>query len=113
MPLGRNTQAEIITLTLSPSPINPFRINHTYFDQLPLEECVIATGAMLDFLQRVYIKDTPYTEAVYADIKYLQKSHFLLYEELHSFLTEHAVEEDARKNGVAAQVEALNVSPAH
>ncbi|KAF9977228.1 hypothetical protein BGZ73_006591 [Actinomortierella ambigua] len=50
---------------------------------------------------------------VYADIKYLQKSHFILYEELHSFLTEHAAEENARKNGVAAQVEALNVSPAH
>ncbi|KAG0205495.1 hypothetical protein BGX28_002931 [Mortierella sp. GBA30] len=80
--------AEIITLTLSPSPINPFRINHSYFDTLPLEECVVATGAMLDFLQRVYMKDTPYTEAVYADIKYLQKLHFVLYDELHSFLTE-------------------------
>lgn len=55
--------AEIITLTLSPSPINPFRINHSYFDTLPLEECVIATGAMMDFLQRVYMKDTPYTES--------------------------------------------------
>ncbi|KAF9961876.1 hypothetical protein BGZ70_008194, partial [Mortierella alpina] len=80
--------AEIITLTLSPSPINPFRINHAYFDTLPLEECVVATGAMLDFLQRVYMKDTPYTDAVYADIKHLQKMHFVLYDELHSFLME-------------------------
>ena len=55
--------AEIITLTLSPSPVNPFRINLSYYETLPLEECVIATGAMLDFLQRVYMKDTPYTEA--------------------------------------------------
>jgi hypothetical protein len=55
--------AEIITLTLSPSPINPFRINHAYFETLPLEECVVATGAMMDFLQRVYMKDTPYTDA--------------------------------------------------
>ncbi|GJJ73857.1 hypothetical protein EMPS_06215 [Entomortierella parvispora] len=80
--------AEIITLTLSPSPINPFRINHAYFDSLPLEECVVATGAMMDFLRRVYMKDTTYTDAVYADIKHLQKLHFLLYDELHSFLTE-------------------------
>ncbi|KAG0051731.1 hypothetical protein BGZ83_003349 [Gryganskiella cystojenkinii] len=80
--------AEIITLTLSPSPINPFRINHAYFDTLPLEECVVATGAMMDFLRRVYMKDTPYTDSVYTDIKYLQKLHFLLYDELHSFLTE-------------------------
>ncbi|KAF9133016.1 hypothetical protein BGW39_010806 [Mortierella sp. 14UC] len=80
--------AEIITLTLSPSPVNPFRINLAYYETLPLEECVIATGAMLDFLQRVYMKDTPYTEAVYADIRHLQKMHFVLYDELHSFLTE-------------------------
>ncbi|KAG0291376.1 hypothetical protein BGZ96_005249 [Linnemannia gamsii] len=80
--------AEIITLTLSPSPVNPFRINLSYYETLPLEECVIATGAMLDFLQRVYMKDTPYTEAVYVDIKHLQKLHFVLYDELHSFLTE-------------------------
>ncbi|KAG0036110.1 hypothetical protein BGZ82_004693 [Podila clonocystis] len=82
--------AEIITLTLSPSPVNPFRINHVYFDTLPLEECVIATGAMMDFLQRVYMKDTPYTESVYSDIKQLQKLHFILYDELHSFLTERS-----------------------
>lgn len=48
----------------------------------------------MDFLRRVYMKDTDYTDAVYADIKYLQKLHFLLYDELHSFLTE-------RKSGPA------------
>ncbi|KAG0262878.1 hypothetical protein BG011_009586 [Mortierella polycephala] len=80
--------AEIIALTLTPSPINPFRINHSYFEALPLEECVVATGAMLDFLQKVYMKDTPYTDAVYADIRHLQKLHFVLYDELHSFLME-------------------------
>ncbi|KAG0221601.1 hypothetical protein BGX31_009715, partial [Mortierella sp. GBA43] len=87
--------AEIITLTLSPAPINPFRINHAYFETLPLEECVVATGAMMDFLQRVYMKDTPYTDAVYSDIKHLQKLHFVMYDELHSFLTE-------RQNGQGA-----------
>ncbi|KAF9898654.1 hypothetical protein BX616_003766, partial [Lobosporangium transversale] len=80
--------AEIIELTVPLSPINPFRINIAYFDTLPLEECVVATGAMMEFLQRVYMKDTPYTDAVYADIKHLQKLHFALYDELHSFLTE-------------------------
>ncbi|KAF9200886.1 hypothetical protein BGZ49_008871, partial [Haplosporangium sp. Z 27] len=80
--------AEIITLTLSPSPINPFRINHAYFEALPLEECIIATGAMVDFLRRVYMKNTPYTDSVYTDIKHLQKMHFALYDELHTFLSE-------------------------
>ncbi|KAH7051973.1 hypothetical protein BKA57DRAFT_458452 [Linnemannia elongata] len=96
--------AEIITLTLSPSPVNPFRINLSYYETLPLEECVIATGAMLDFLQRVYMKDTPYTEAVYADIKHLQKMHFVLYDELHSFLTE--------RQSAAAAANATNVGAA-
>ncbi|KAF9286914.1 hypothetical protein BGZ74_001201 [Mortierella antarctica] len=97
--------AEIITLTLSPSPINPFRINLAYFDTLPLEECVIATGAMMDFLQRVYMKDTPYTESVYSDIKQLQKLHFLLYDELHSFLTERSSE---KGNGQVLVETAMN-----
>ncbi|KAF9385755.1 hypothetical protein CPC16_007863 [Podila verticillata] len=97
--------AEIVTLTLSPSPVNPFRINHAYYDTLPLEECVIATGAMMDFLQRVYMKDTPYTESVYLDIKHLQKLHFLLYDELHSFLTERSSE---KGNGQVLVEAALN-----
>ncbi|KAG0294450.1 hypothetical protein BGZ98_001773, partial [Dissophora globulifera] len=80
--------AEIINLTLAPAPANPFRINLAYFETLPLEECVVSTGAMMDFLQRVYMKDTSYTDAVYADIRQLQKLHFALYDELHSFLTE-------------------------
>ncbi|KAK3828799.1 MAG: hypothetical protein J3Q66DRAFT_20129 [Benniella sp.] len=94
--------AEIITLTLSPSPINPFRINHAYFETLPLEECVVATGAMMDFLQRVYMKDTPYTDAVYSDIKHLQKLHFAMYDELHSFLTERQTGQGAGAPAAAA-----------
>ncbi|KAF9949061.1 hypothetical protein BGZ65_007624 [Modicella reniformis] len=94
--------AEIITLTLSLSPVNPFRINHVYFETLPLEECVVATGAMMDFLQRVYMKDTPYTDAVYSDIKHLQKLHFAMYDELHSFLTERQTGQDAAGAAVVA-----------
>ncbi|KAF9583184.1 hypothetical protein BGW38_010070, partial [Lunasporangiospora selenospora] len=86
--------AEIITFSLSPSPVNPFRINHAYFAGLPLEECVVATGAMMGFLQKVYMKDTPYTDA---DIKQLQRLHFTLYDELHSFLSE-------RQSGTAVVV---------
>ncbi|KAF9089735.1 hypothetical protein BGX27_002414, partial [Mortierella sp. AM989] len=101
--------AEIITMTLSPSPINPFRVNHAYFETLPLEECVVATGAMMDFLQRVYMKDTPYTDAVYADIKHLQKMHFVLYDELHTFLTERqALAAAGKGNGQVTVETAMN-----
>ncbi|RUP48561.1 hypothetical protein BC936DRAFT_144394 [Jimgerdemannia flammicorona] len=47
--------AEIITLTLTPSPPNPFEVDTYYFETLPLEECVTTTGAMIDFLQRVWV----------------------------------------------------------
>jgi hypothetical protein len=40
--------------------------------------------------------------AVYSDIKYLQKLHFLLYDELHSFLTER------QSNNAAAGVGGAN-----
>ncbi|CAJ0845085.1 6945_t:CDS:2, partial [Entrophospora sp. SA101] len=51
---------EVITLSLNIAPENPFEINHSYYDTLPVEECAVSTGAMIDFLQKVYIKDTNY-----------------------------------------------------
>lgn len=47
--------AEIISLTHPPPPANPFEVDMYYFDTLPLEECVTSTGAMVDFLQRVWV----------------------------------------------------------
>ena len=57
-----NIMAEIITLSLSPPPTNPFEIDHSYYDTLPVEECAVSTGAMIDFLQKVYLKDVEYAD---------------------------------------------------
>jgi len=57
-----NIMAEIITLSLSPPPTNPFEIDHSYYDTLPVEECAVSTGAMVDFLQKVYLKDVEYAD---------------------------------------------------
>jgi hypothetical protein len=36
-----------------PSPLNPFAVDHRYFDSLPLAERIIATGAMANLLQEI------------------------------------------------------------
>ncbi|RUS34649.1 hypothetical protein BC938DRAFT_479336 [Jimgerdemannia flammicorona] len=84
--------AEIITLTLTPSPPNPFEVDTYYFETLPLEECVTTTGAMIDFLQRVWVnakEDCNYGNRVLEDVKNLQIRHFNAFEELHELAVAH------------------------
>lgn len=68
--------AEVLALALSPAPENPFAIDHTYYDGLTLEESILTTGAMLEFLRKVFLKNPPYAEAVYKDLAHLQQRHF-------------------------------------
>jgi len=44
------------------APENPFEIDHSYYETLPLEEMAVSTGATVNFLQKVYLKDTPYAD---------------------------------------------------
>ena len=56
--------AELVKLCTYPAPLNPFAVDYSYFDELPLNERVLATGAMVNFLQKVITyqtKDKPYT----------------------------------------------------
>ena len=56
--------AELIKLCTYPPPLNPFAVDFSYFDELPQSERLIATGAMINFLQKVIgsqRKDKPYT----------------------------------------------------
>ncbi|KNE70092.1 hypothetical protein AMAG_15071 [Allomyces macrogynus ATCC 38327] len=63
--------AEVIGIAVSPPPINPFAVNLGYYDDLPLEESVVCVGAMLDFLQKIYLSNSPYALAVFRDIEKL------------------------------------------
>ena len=47
--------AEIVRINVIPCPRNPFAVDHGYFDTLTTEECILATGAMAYFLQRVLL----------------------------------------------------------
>ncbi|KAJ2785634.1 hypothetical protein H4R18_000450 [Coemansia javaensis] len=67
---------EIICYTLDPWPENPFSVDHAYFDRLTVEERVVATGAMLEFLRRAYLRHYFCSEVLLEDIKRLQHQHF-------------------------------------
>ncbi|CAH1767992.1 3627_t:CDS:2, partial [Entrophospora sp. SA101] len=56
------------------------------------EECAVSTGAMIDFLQKVYIKDTNYANKVFEDIKLLQQRHFAAFDEMNDALNDNALE---------------------
>ena len=54
---------ELVRLCTYPVPRNPFEVDFDYFEQLPLQERVLATGAMVNLLQKIIChkkEDKPY-----------------------------------------------------
>ena len=47
--------AEVINLCMEPSPANPFAVDLGYFEQLPMDECILATGAMANMLRKILL----------------------------------------------------------
>jgi len=84
--------AEIISLTLTPSPINPFEIDRTYYATLPLEESAVSIGAMIYVLKQIYLKDTEYADRVFEDLKILLSHHFSSFEEINDALNKNTLE---------------------
>ncbi|GBB88425.1 hypothetical protein RclHR1_00150021 [Rhizophagus clarus] len=97
-----NIIAEVITLCLEISPENPFEIDRSYYDTLPLEEAAVSTGAMVDFLQKVYLLDTPYADKVFEDIKFLQQRHFSAFDEMNEALNSNSLEKSNPSSSVSA-----------
>ena len=55
---------ELVRLSCYPSPLNPFSVDWDYFTNLPLSQRVLATGAMLNLLQKIHLshkEDQQYT----------------------------------------------------
>lgn len=69
--------AEVIRINVMPSPRNPFEVDHSYFDELSTEECLLATGAMIHFLQRVLMHgEHSYHTKVSQDLNELMLKNF-------------------------------------
>ncbi|CAG8756360.1 188_t:CDS:2, partial [Cetraspora pellucida] len=62
----------------------------------------VSTGAMVDFLQKVYLKDTFYADKVFEDIKILQQRHFAAFDEMNEALNANALEKSNPSSGVSA-----------
>ncbi|KAJ2780409.1 hypothetical protein GGI15_003546 [Coemansia interrupta] len=86
---------EVICTALSPQPENPFAIDYSYFENVTVEERVVSTGAMLEFLRRVYLRHYFFSDIVLADIKALQKRHFRDINVLREFQTSSVLRDTA------------------
>ncbi|KAJ2825312.1 hypothetical protein GGI24_003195 [Coemansia furcata] len=72
-----DVMVEVICTAMAPHPPeNPFAVDYGYFEKIPVEERVVATGAVLEFLRRVYLRHYFFSDVVMADIRRLQKIHF-------------------------------------
>lgn len=49
--------AEILSMTTSTR--NPFELDFNFIDHLPLEESVLLTGSLLEFLETVWVQADP------------------------------------------------------
>ncbi|KAF7723832.1 hypothetical protein EC973_001557 [Apophysomyces ossiformis] len=67
---------EIVAMTLNVA--NPFALDTNYISSLPVEESILLSGALTDFLQTVWLQaepSVPFVNDVYTDIKWLQERH--------------------------------------
>ncbi|KAJ3317674.1 hypothetical protein HDU76_001093 [Blyttiomyces sp. JEL0837] len=68
--------SEVISLVLQPPPGNPFAVDHDFFDTLPVQESVLATGALIQFLKGIYMMNRPYSQDVFEDLQLLNARHW-------------------------------------
>lgn len=52
---------EIMSLAVAKKPDNPFEVDHDYFNSLSVEGSLILSGAMLDFLRKIYLRKPAYS----------------------------------------------------
>ncbi|KAJ2025821.1 hypothetical protein GGI06_000423 [Coemansia sp. S85] len=71
-----DVMVEVICTAVVPPPENPFAVDYAYFERITREERVVLTGALLEFLRRVYLRHYFFSDVVMADIRCLQKLHF-------------------------------------
>ncbi|XP_028404992.1 uncharacterized protein LOC114527502 isoform X2 [Dendronephthya gigantea] len=86
--------AEVVHMCMFPSPLNPFAVDHRYFDSLPLAERIIATGAIANFLQEILADGNhPYNARVFDDLHEITRRHF---RDLHTIALNKLEEERLR-----------------
>ncbi|SAL99873.1 hypothetical protein [Absidia glauca] len=72
---------ELISRVSWPSPQNPFAIDFDYLDRVPLPQSLFLTGALMEFLQTLWVQAEPqvsFIDQVFEDIQVLQQRHLQL-----------------------------------
>ncbi|ORZ18091.1 hypothetical protein BCR42DRAFT_413137 [Absidia repens] len=72
---------ELISRVTWPSPKNPFAIDFDYLDQVSLPQSLFLTGALLNFLQTLWVEaetQVSFIDQVFEDIQLLQQRHLQL-----------------------------------
>jgi len=77
----RDIVLELLDLCL-PNLKNPFQINHNLFTKLDSLEQVIYSGALIDFLQAIFVAEIEFSNAIYEDFQKLIKIHYASLEKL-------------------------------
>ncbi|KAI9021191.1 hypothetical protein DFJ74DRAFT_707158 [Hyaloraphidium curvatum] len=67
--------AELVGVAVLPPPANPFAVDHGFLDALPLEESVLLSGALAEFLAGVWGRGGPLAEKVWPDLQELLHRH--------------------------------------
>eukprot|EP01137_Pigoraptor_chileana_P010347 Opistho-2@59812 len=68
--------AEIVRVGVRPPPSNPFAIDRAMFSDMSSMEVVLATGALLNFLIKVYTSpECTFSDKVLEDIRFLLRRH--------------------------------------
>ncbi|KAI8379383.1 uncharacterized protein BYT42DRAFT_545746 [Radiomyces spectabilis] len=79
---------ELISMVTETTISNPFKVDFAYLDRLPEKERILCSGALLSFLQQIWIQSEPslpFIDEVYQDIATLHNKHMtLLYSEAKS-----------------------------
>lgn len=71
--------AELIKLCTYPSPVNPFEVDFDYFTTLSLPEQVLASAAMVNFLQKIILHspdEKQFSGRVFEELQLVSKLHF-------------------------------------
>lgn len=86
--------AELVRLCMHPPPFNPFAVDFSFFENLPLPNCILASAAMINVLQKVILSSDTH-------LTYISKgqcpSHFHFLDRSTTWCLFSAVHDDLRR----------------
>eukprot|EP00824_Muranothrix_gubernata_P011573 TRINITY_DN25055_c0_g1_i1.p1 TRINITY_DN25055_c0_g1~~TRINITY_DN25055_c0_g1_i1.p1 ORF type:complete len:240 (-),score=41.09 TRINITY_DN25055_c0_g1_i1:17-736(-) len=67
---------ELVMTNMHTPPSNPFAVDLSYMDDLPLRERVLLTGSLANFLRELYMRGKTYKDSIRKDLESILERHF-------------------------------------